>query len=396
MKITSLQNFIDQMLKTVENRRQLSSKYLVNKEVDFDALQQLIAVYHGIEQIPNQNGWKLLTLSEGESSRVNVDYETEELKKDIWFFEKGENQFIKHLSELHSAYWQEVNDGIEFLDSIKFRNFITDRDGTINNYCGRYSTSVQSAYNAIFVSRFTTLIKNKPIILTSAPLQNSGIIDISVNPQDLFIYAGSKGREFRAADGAIISYPIEKEKQEMLDTLNARLSELTKQKEYKDFKRIGSGLQFKFGQTTMARQDIQQSIESERSESFLQEVESLVQKIDPDGRYFRIEDTGLDIEIILTIDRNGSAKDFDKGDGILFINEQQNLGIEKGPNLICGDTASDIAMVKASVQQSKETYTIFVTKDEELKRQVRQACSNTFFVSEPDILLSILNKKTLS
>ena len=52
-----------------------------------------------------------------------------------------------------------------------FHNLITDRDGTINNYCGRYKSSVQSAYNSIFLSRFATDCCQNSIILTAAPLQ---------------------------------------------------------------------------------------------------------------------------------------------------------------------------------------------------------------------------------
>jgi hypothetical protein len=47
-----------------------------------------------------------------------------------------------------------VSGAVEKLKSVKFGNLISDRDGTINNYCGRYLSSVQSVYNGVFLTRF--------------------------------------------------------------------------------------------------------------------------------------------------------------------------------------------------------------------------------------------------
>ena len=159
------------------------------------------------------------------------------------------------------------------------------------------------------------------------------------------------------------------------------------------FSLSGSGLQLKFGQTTIARQDISNSIPKQGSLKFFKIIENIVAEIDPDNKYFRIEDTGLDIEILLTIggnDQSGKLRDFDKGDGINFLNTELNLNLSKGPNLICGDTNSDVPMVATSMEKTKDTYSIFVTNNDELKQKVKNVCAKTIFVNEPDILVTAL------
>ncbi len=388
-----LHDFIKSMQQSVDSRRRLVSAALKGLRPNQTDLQTLLNTLHEIEQIPNQNGWKLLQLKDGRNILTDVNYETEELKKDIWYFENGEDQFNEHLAGMHKEFRIQTEDALNLLKDIRFRNFITDRDGTVNNYCGRYSTSVQSAYNAVFLSRFAATTINTPIILTSAPLQKTGIIDISVNPENLFIYAGSKGREFRSSDGEVITLPISKGQQKMLDNLNSKIDNLLNKTEYNDFRRIGSGFQKKFGQSTVARQDINESIPENRSEKFLGKLRKTVEELDPHGEFFKIEDTGLDVEIILTVEDEKESRDFNKGDGILFINEKLQLELEKGPNLVCGDTASDLAMLEAAMGRTGNTYSIFVTRDEDLRDRVKQICPNSCFVNEPDILVNILNQK---
>jgi len=99
-----------------------------------------------------------------------------------------------------------------------------------------------------------------------------------------------------------------------------------------------------------------------------------------------------DIEIILTVEGASGLKDFDKGDGILFLDDRLGLDLNEGENLICGDTASDVPMVKAAAEKSPDPWTIFVTRDENLKEAVRRASGRAHFVSEPDVLVCCLNQ----
>lgn len=350
--------------------------------------------------IDDDTGHRRLSIDNIKQIDVDLTYEIRELKKDIYYLEYGEDRFIDYLAKFIPDFRQYVSDGIGMLEGKQFNAFITDRDGTTNNYCGRYRSSIQPIYNSVFLSRFARNRCNHSIFITSAPLKDFGILNVSINPSKTFVYAGSKGREFIDLNDEFNSFPIDEEKQKMIRLLNERLLQLLKDPNFEKFNFIGSALQLKFGQTTVARQDISHSIHPEESTAFLEKVKSIVHDIDPEGHIFRIEDTGLDIEIILTIDteESGALKDFDKGDGLEFICRKLEIDPDLGPNLICGDTSSDIPMLEKAMEMCKDkenVYAIFVTKDKQLEEQVRSICPNSFIVPSPDILLTILGLLSL-
>jgi len=358
-----------------------------------NALYSLETIY-----IDDDTGYRLLRLDSLKQIHVDLTYEIRELQKDIYYLEYGEDKFIDYLAKFIPDFRDYVNKGVALLKGKYFDAFITDRDGTTNNYCGRYRSSVQPIYNSVFLTRFAKNRCNYPIIITSAPLKDFGILNVSINPSNTFIYAGSKGREFIDLDGEFNSFPIEERKQQLIHLLNERMLVLLQEQDFEKFNFIGSALQIKFGQTTVARQDISHSIKDDESAAFLEKVKGIVREIDPSGRNFRIEDTGLDIEIILTIDVDSSdspIKDFDKGDGLSFICSKLGMGETKGSTLVCGDTPSDIPMLKKAVEMFDDVFAIFVTRDEKLKQQIREICPNSYTVPYPDILLTILGLLSL-
>ena len=167
---------------------------------------------------------------------------------------------------------------------------------------------------------------------------------------------------------------------------------------FEKFNFIGSALQIKFGQTTIARQDITRSVNETESADFLEKVKGIVKDIDPEGKNFRIEDTGLDIEIILTIDVDpltGEIRDFDKGDGLEFICRELGIEKAKGPVLVCGDTSSDLPMLKKAMEMYDDVWSVFVTRDEKLMKNVREICPKSYMVPYPDILLTVLGLLSL-
>ncbi|MBM3422508.1 MAG: trehalose 6-phosphate synthase [Chlorobi bacterium] len=358
-----------------------------------NALYSLETIY-----IDDDTGQRLLKIDGMRQIEVDLTYEIRELQKDIYYLEYGEDKFIDYLAKFIPGFRGYVNHGIDMLRGKRFNAFVTDRDGTTNNYCGRYRSSIQPIYNAVFISRFARNCCRYPIFITSAPLKDFGILNVSINPSNTFVYAGSKGREFIDLDGHFNSFPIEDNKQKLIRLLNDRLHVLLQDPNFEKFNFIGSAMQIKFGQTTVARQDISRSIKDDESSAFLEKVKSIVREIDPENRNFRIEDTGLDIEIILTIDvnsGNSAIKDFDKGDGLAFISGKLGIDTAKGPTLVCGDTTSDIPMLKKAVEMYDDVWAIFVTRDEKLKKQVEEICPNSYIVPYPDILLTILGLLSL-
>ncbi|MBU1863334.1 MAG: trehalose 6-phosphate synthase [Candidatus Omnitrophica bacterium] len=392
--IETLKQFYEHMHETKSVREKIVDCCVANKPVPSELTNALRYALGSLELVPQLGEKYYLLLDQNRTVELDLRYEVGELQKDIFFLNNDENTFYQYLGKLHRDFSRQIQEGEEQFKGFFFETFITDRDGTTNNYCGRYGSSVQSVYNAVFLTRFIRSCVDNAVMLTSAPLMDVGLLDVSVNPTGVFIYAASKGREYIDREGNRHQYPIKKEKQLQLDILNKKLSDLVQQPAYEKFSLIGSGLQRKFGQTTIARQDIAHSIAQAESDDFFTVITKIVRGIDPETKFFSIEDTGLDIEIILTIQDNNDTqcyKDFDKGDAVTFLNNNAELMMNKGTTLVCGDTKSDVPMILTSMEESKDTHVIFVTKDDNLKKEVQSVCKNSFFVSEPDILVALLN-----
>lgn len=390
-EIRTLRQFYNLMAMTRDVRYKTVENLFKDQPIEHEFIASLKNALFSLEDIPSEDELKILYIDDSKKINARLLYEMSELKKDIFFLENTEEQFIEYLENLHDGFMEQVNEGIDKLQGLNFNCFITDRDGTINNYCGRYISSVQAVYNSVFLTRFAKEKASNPIIITSAPLKNPGLVDVSVNPDKTFIYAASKGREYIGLDGKRKTYPIEENKQRLLDSLNKRLSDLVKKPSFEMFSMIGSGLQFKFGQTTIARQDIRKSISKSESEKFLEKIKQIVRETDPGRDNFKIEDTGLDIEIILTIeDTLSGAKDFNKADAVNFLDDALKLNMKKGPHLVCGDTSSDTPLIEATMEKTPDTWAVFVTENSELSAKVKHMCPNSFIVTQPDILVTIL------
>jgi len=397
--IRTLKELYQLKSETRDLREPLVRNIMKRRVVGQKCIESLKNALYSLEtiHIDDYTGQRVLSLDGRKQIEVDLTYEIRELKKDIYYLEYGEDHFINYLGKFIPDFRNYLNEGIAMLRGKRFNAFITDRDGTTNNYCGRYRSSIQPIYNAVFLSRFAKNCCTFPIFITSAPLKDFGILNVSINPEDIFYYAGSKGREFISPDGTFHTYPIDEEKQRLIQLLNDRLRLLLEDPNFEKFNFIGSALQFKFGQTTVARQDITHSINADESSAFLEKVKSIVREIDPEKHIFRIEDTGLDIEIILTIDTEGhdSLKDFDKGDGLEFICRSLGIRTHHGPNLVCGDTSSDIPMLEKAMETCEDVWAIFVTKDKKLEKRVRSICPQSMIVPSPDILLTMLGLLSL-
>lgn len=390
--VTTLQQFYDCMKATVAPRRRLTAAVLGGTPTAQEDQTQLLDTLNRLEAIPGAPDNAAVLLDEDTTVALDLTYEVGELHKDLRLFEAGEEAFTAWLIDRVPGGRQQVHACVEHLRGVPLQSWISDRDGTVNNYCGRYLSSIQSCYNAVFLARFARACARSAVILTSAPLESEGMVDISVMPRGTVLMAGSKGRECRDREFQRRTYPVDPAQQQVLDTLNARIQSLLDQPENRRFGLIGSGFQRKFGQTTVARQDISHSIPDGASSAFLGALTALVAELDPDGEVLRIEDTGMDVEIILTVRSDGGSgpSDFDKGDGVSYLNETLALDIADGPALVCGDTGSDVPMVSACHELTSTT-AVFVTTDDTLKQKVRQTGATALFVDTPDLLVLALN-----
>jgi len=395
MAVETLAQLFELMHSTIPARRALTLEALASQPGSPDAIRLLRNALGALEAIPDGPTGRRLAIEGGRSIRVELGYEIGELRKDLAFLEQDEKALLAQLVERHKGLRDEVAAGLDALEGIALQTFVTDRDGTVNNYAGRYGSSVQSTYNAVFLTRFarSRVRAHGSVLLTSAPLDDTGIADMAVTPPGTFVFAGSKGREYFDTDGRRSQYPVEPAKQKRLDEFNDRLGRLLEEPGNEVFRLIGSGLQLKFGETTIARQDIGSTVPREDAARFLGQVRRLVRSVDPSETVLHLQDTGLDVEIRLTVDdaRGGTARDFDKGDGLRFLNENLGLGLHEGACLVCGDTDADVPMLEAALDLAPETHAVFVTDDEERQHAVRERLPDTLFVSEPDTLMALLN-----
>jgi hydroxymethylpyrimidine pyrophosphatase-like HAD family hydrolase len=388
----TLTDFYENMRLLHKIRTSILNSILNSETISIKDLISLERIKHALEDIPKENGKYKLQSGQGADIFLELDYELGELKKDNIFLKYGHRALKKHMTKIHPDYLKEVDDGLNFLKKYEFEHFITDRDGTVSNYCGRYLSSIQSIYNALSLSEFSKTIQGRCIILTSAPLLNNGLKEVSIQPENEYILSGSKGREI-IINGKNHTLPIKENEQQKLDELNQQISKLLNQQEFSVFRHIGSGYQQKFGQITLARQDKNNSIAQHKSLELKQNVLNIVDKIDPEKIYFGVEDTGQDLEIMLKVKSdNNQLKEFDKGNGLKFIMQELNENIDNRTVLICGDTASDVPMLKAAQELGAEVVSVFVTKDESLKSSVRSICKQSYFVSSPDALIYMLFK----
>lgn len=388
----SLEEFYSFMQRLQTARRDFAASCIAGI-TDAQDIAVLENALHAIDNLPGSGDRRMLQIG-GQPAPVVLDYERRELQRDIQFLDRTTQEFFQQIASGHASFSSAVEECTQFLRGRTYAAFITDRDGTVNNYCGHYRSSHQPVYNAVILSRFVARVAGASVILTSAPLEPHGIIDLTTMPERTVTLAGSKGREYLAVDGRRGHKEIPADQQSALRELNHRLDALLSEDRQRHFALIGSGVQYKFGQTTVARQDIHDSIPREQSQEFLETVTSLVRELDPDGTTFGIEDTGKDIEIMLTVDE---SREFSKGDGVAFLAQELPIDFSgEGTHLVCGDTHSDVPMVAEVADRAGQSRTaaLFVTTDDELKRSVRAAANDCFFVDTPDALITALHRVT--
>lgn len=317
-------------------------------------------------------GWTSYIFEDGEQTVLKMLQEDHERTFRDWVPPADKKQ----VEALGCQNWKDWNTLIEDTTAVledehderrerkPFRNFITDRDGTSNNYCDRYASSVQSAYNAAWLSHFAKYCAVNAVVITAAPLGGKpsaeGLLDLCVAPTistrgdragpGVFIYAGSKGREYfdHKKQRVLATQELADEQRVRITELHRRLLVLCTKPGNTKFLGIGSGLQRKFGEVTMARNDPERSVPEPESRRFMAAVRGVMEELDPDGTALDLKDTSTDMEIFPRAE--GGRASFDKGDGVKCLNGRLNLRVEDGPNLVCGDTSSDIAMIEATLR----------------------------------------------
>ncbi|THB63588.1 MAG: hypothetical protein D6B26_05900 [Spirochaetaceae bacterium] len=339
---------------------------------------------------------KRIEISPGQALTVDMGYEISELQRDCQFLTEGWESLACNIRKTNYLAASEHEEAVAMALGVmkesghqEWGSCITDRDGTINHYCGRYFASVQSVYNAFVMARFASVLTGGLMVLTSAPLRSPGLQDVNCLPSGYAVLAGSKGREWISMDGEYGSLPLEPGQQAVLQSLNASIQRLLVSEQWSVLTYIGSGVQFKHGQTAIARQDVHHSIPKELSQEFACQVQKIVKQCDPEGRYLYIEDTGFDLEIGLRFEEQNRA--FSKGDGLEILLQRGLLILREGPHIVCGDTQADFPMFDFVNRRSPHVLTVLVSQDQDLCESARQQYPHVLCLSSPDSLIMLLN-----
>ncbi len=383
-EVKTLKDFYSVISGLRKTKSELVKEYLQNK-VSEKKIKKLKKIYSLLKNTPKSSKKDKYVLEHrGEKILVCLKYELDELEKDIIFLEKGEDKLINYFKKSNKYFEKENKKIISKFKKTKFNFFITDRDGTINNYCGRYLSSVQSVYNSIFLLRFLNKKIKQGIIMSSGPLKE--LLKLDITPKNNFIYTGSKGREIYFKRKKIKQKIPNKHKKKLKKVSN-KIGKLLSEKKYNKFKYIGSGFQNKLGEITIARQTDFKTINKKNSFDFLMRIKNIVSEVDKDNKYLYINDTGKDIEIGL----KSKGCCFNKGQGIKFIEEKLSLDFSKGNILLAGDTESDISFIKEIQNKNRNAKYIFVTRNDSLKRKIKNKLKRGIFLSNPDTFIFSLN-----
>uniref|UniRef100_A0A0N5A5X7 alpha,alpha-trehalose-phosphate synthase (UDP-forming) n=1 Tax=Parastrongyloides trichosuri TaxID=131310 RepID=A0A0N5A5X7_PARTI len=346
-------------------------------------------------------------------AKLDISDQLQEINKDIEFlcFIQSDNvnnveEFVATLSKYHpisdECFEEEVLNAVEILtEGDHFDHFFTDRDGTLKSYCCSYASSIQPAYSAVIQAQFARRCAQFCAIVTTAPLLNIGILNVSTMPEGYYVYGASGGREWYMNPSVQFKdSKIGHDELELLDSVFEKLEQLTELPEYGHLKWIGSGIQKHYGHITIACQDKNQGICDSNSQKLLEIVKNIVNEVDPiEESLAVVMDNIREIKICIKSDTSDSI--FNKGDGIMLIKEKMGLKLHKGNILICGDALTDLPMLEAVLKISaKNVYTIWVTTDESLKTKVAEMCKsygNQFytFVSCPTVLLAAMAHATV-
>ena len=158
-KITTIKDFYQEMNSLKKTRELILNLLIQDKKPPKKLIDSLNSHLKRLKSIKKENGNFILV-----SNQINLSfklyYEISELEKDIIFLKKGEKALLEYFKKIHKNFKKQSQKLINYIKNQKIDLLITDRDGTINNYCETYLSSIQSVYNAFIIYIFSEKIKN--------------------------------------------------------------------------------------------------------------------------------------------------------------------------------------------------------------------------------------------
>ncbi|VDP61448.1 unnamed protein product [Heligmosomoides polygyrus] len=141
-------------------------------------------------------------------------------------------------------------------------------------------------------------------IVTTAPLVHIGILNMSTMPEGYYAYGASAGREWyfnpamQFKDDSVSDADLI-----LLNKAFDKVEDLLENPDFRNFTWIGSGLQKHYGHITIAKQDVNNSIPHRKSMLLFEEVNKIVNEVDPSGATLTIRENEYDIKIYTKVRR---------------------------------------------------------------------------------------------
>eukprot|EP01065_Artemidia_motanka_P007287 TRINITY_DN13600_c0_g1_i1.p1 TRINITY_DN13600_c0_g1~~TRINITY_DN13600_c0_g1_i1.p1 ORF type:complete len:1420 (+),score=490.18 TRINITY_DN13600_c0_g1_i1:73-4332(+) len=407
--ITDLKDFVNTMRRTRVVRADILRRVFTGRPL---LRQQLLALRSSRDTImtlprTEERYTYVLDVDGQPRYRANLHPELNDLERDLCFLHEGEDVFFeKVLRRDYPDYDNRVLPGTEWVmkalgGAKKFKNLITSRDGTIMPRPSRYLSSIQPAYNSVFLTRFALQCCENSTIITASPLggessdrgepvEANGLWDLSVNPPDIFSYAGSMGRSYLTTQEVRGGLAIDEKTSALHQAFSRRLQDLLRTPQFEKHRAFGHGMQTRWGLSVVPKNDDSIRLSKPEEERLLAAVTDIARAVDPAGKLLKVVDT--DRELAVSIRPAGTrVGEWTKGDGIRLLDSRLGLELSKGPNLLALDRAKDLPMLDYALSVCPDTWCVIVTQDEALIRTVESRYPQCLILPTPDHLLGVMN-----
>ncbi|VDK74990.1 unnamed protein product [Litomosoides sigmodontis] len=422
--VQTVDEFKNLMYKMQETRRTIVLALLNEKNLKKDDIEILKRAYERLTDSQTHSFQReMCTLTT--KLRVNIRDETRGLEKDLKYLDALMNirkqepnlswsvimsrvNLISILAKYHpeseEKFVKEYDETVKFLRTFlncqsttdKKPIFVTDWDGTMKDYCSQYATNLQPVYSAVGMTRFAACFTRISAVLTAGPLRGPGILDLTAMPIDgPVMFSGSWGREWWLSGKRVVHEDgITDEGFSALQRLNDEMKDLLHSSDYAPFALVGSGVQRKVDRLTLGVQTICHHVTSELSNRYQTAVKERMHRVDPNSQVLVFDpSTELEVEVVA----HSSGIVWNKADGVDRLIKSLGDSLKApGKILICGDTISDIPMVRQATKENPNgVFTIFVGAKMSLREEVKQVVgdeSRCCFVSCPDVIHAAMSQ----
>ncbi|KAK6112998.1 Trehalose-phosphatase [Brugia pahangi] len=422
--VQTVDDFKNLMYKMQETRRAIVFALLNEKDLTNDDVEILKRAYEKLTDNQTHSFQReMCTLTTKLS--VNIGDETRGLEKDLKYLDALMNirreephllwpvimsrvDLFSILANYHpkgkETFLKEYEDTVKFLKTFisseaitgKKPIFITDWDGTMKDYCSQYATNLQPVYSAVGMTRFAASFTRISAVLTAGPLRGPGILDLTAMPIDgPVMFSGSWGREWWLSGKRVVHQDgITDEGFNALQRLDDEMKDLLHTSDYAPFALVGSGVQRKVDRLTLGVQTVCHHVTSELSNRYQMAVKERMHRVDPNSQILVFDpSTELEVEVVA----HNSGIIWNKGNGVERLIKSLGDSLQSpGKILICGDTLSDIPMVRQAVKQNPDgVLAIFVGAKMSLREEVKQVIgdeSRCCFVSCPDVIHAAMSQ----